>query len=53
LKAERPVAVVTREFEDGELDLRIDGKPAGKVSVQQGRASFQLPAGEHTVELAR
>jgi hypothetical protein len=53
LKTERPVAVVTREFEDGELSLKIDGKPAGKVPVQQGRASFQLPAGEHTVELAK
>ena len=53
LKAERPIVAVTREFEDGELDLRIDGKPAGKVSVQQGRASFELPAGEHTVELVR
>jgi hypothetical protein len=53
LKAERPVVVGTREFEDGALNLRIDGKPAGKVRVQQGRASFQLPVGEHTVELAR
>jgi hypothetical protein len=53
LKAERPVVVGTREFEDGALNLRIDGKPAGKVRVQQGGASFQLPAGEHTVELVK
>ena len=53
LKAARPVGVVTREFDAGELNLTIDGKPAGKVRVQQGRESFQLPAGEHTVELAR
>jgi hypothetical protein len=53
LKAERPVGVVTREFDGGELNLAIDGKPAGKMRVQQGRMSFQLPAGEHTVELAR
>jgi len=53
LKAQRPVVVVTLEFDGGELNLRIDGKPMGKVRVQQGRASFQLPAGEHTVELAR
>jgi hypothetical protein len=53
LKAARPVGVVTREFDGGELNLTIDGKPAGKVRVQQGRMSFQLPAGEHTVELAR
>jgi hypothetical protein len=44
---------VTLEFEGGELNLGIDGKPVGKVHVQQGRASFQVPAGEHTVELAR
>ncbi|MGA3325658.1 MAG: trehalase family glycosidase [Terriglobia bacterium] len=53
LKAARPVVVVTLEFGGGELNLRIDGKPGGKVSVQQGRADFQLPGGEHTVELAR
>jgi len=53
LKAERPVVAVTHEFEGGELNLRIDGKPAGKVHGQQGRASFELPAGEHTVELAK
>ena len=53
LKAERPVAVVTREFDAGELNFGIDGKPAGKVRVQQSRASFHLPAGEHTVDLAR
>ena len=53
LKAARPVVLVTREFEGGELNLIIDGKPAGKIGVQQGRGSFQLPAGEHNVELAR
>lgn len=53
LKAQRPVVAVTLEFDGGELDLGIDGKPAGKVRVQQGRASFQLPAGEHSVELGR
>jgi hypothetical protein len=53
LKAGRAVAATTFEFDGGDLDLRIDGKPAGKVHAQQGRASFQLPAGEHDVELAR
>jgi hypothetical protein len=53
LHALRPVVAVTLEFEGGELNLGIDGKPVGKVHVQQGRASFQVPAGEHTVELAR
>jgi len=53
LHASRPVVVVTLEFEGVELNLEVDGKPAGKVRVQQGRASFQVPAGEHTVELTR
>jgi hypothetical protein len=51
--APRPVAAVTMEFPDGELNLAIDGKPVGEVRVQQGRANFQLPAGEHTIELAK
>jgi hypothetical protein len=51
--APRPMAAMTMEFSDGELNLAIDGKRVGKVSVQEGRASFQLAAGEHTVELAR
>ncbi len=53
LKGDRPVAVVTREFEEGVLNLTVDGKPTGKVQVQQGRASFPVAAGEHSVELAR
>jgi hypothetical protein len=53
LKAPRPVLVVAREFAGGELNLQIDGKAAGKVSVVHGSASFQLTAGEHSVVLAR
>ena len=53
LNAPRPAAVVTEEFEGGTWHLQIDGKPAGNVRVQQGRASFEIPAGEHTIELAR
>ena len=53
LKAARTVVAVTQEFEGGELYLRVDGKAVGKVSVQQGRASFQLAEGEHNVELMR
>jgi hypothetical protein len=52
-KATRPVAVVTREFAGGELSLKIDGKAAGNISVHEGGASFQLPAGEHSVEVAK
>jgi len=53
LKAQRPVAAVTREFDGGDLNLRIDGRRAGKLRVQQGRASFKIPAGGHNVELAK
>ncbi len=53
VRGDRPVAVVTREFTEGELNLTIDGKPVGKVQVQQGRASFPVAAGEHSIELAR
>ncbi len=53
LNAPRQVLVNTREFEGGELNLQVDGKPAGKVRVQQGGASFQLTAGEHSVAMAR
>ena len=52
IHALRPVVAVTQEFDDGVLTLGIDGKPAGKLLVQKGRVSFQVPEGEHTVELA-
>ena len=53
IHALRPVVAVTQEFDDGVLTLGIDGKPAGKLLVQKGRVSFQVPEGEHTVELAK
>ena len=53
LNAPRAVTVVTQEFEDGELKLKIDDKPAGQVPVRQGRGQFEVPAGEHKVELGR
>jgi hypothetical protein len=53
LNALRPVLVNTREFDGGELNLEVDGKPAGKVRVVRGGASFQLPAGKHDVALKR
>ncbi len=51
LKSECRVNVTTWEFQSGEINLRIDGKPAGKIRVQQGQASFEVPAGQHTVDL--
>ncbi len=53
LKSKRPVHVATQEFDTGELNLKIDGKPSGELHVQRGRATFDLPPGEHDVVLAR
>jgi hypothetical protein len=53
IKAKRPVNVNTMEFAAGDLNLRVDGRSAGRVHVQEGRANLQVPAGEHIVELAR
>ncbi len=57
LKTKRPVHVSSLEFGSGVLNLKVDGKAAGVVRVQLetslGRASFDLPSGKHTVELAR
>jgi mannosylglycerate hydrolase MGH1-like protein len=50
---ERAVRVTTAEFASGDLHWKIDGKTAGKVSVSGGRISFDVPAGEHSVELSK
>ncbi|MGH7484109.1 MAG: MGH1-like glycoside hydrolase domain-containing protein, partial [bacterium] len=46
------VHAATREFDAGAFALRIDGKPAGTISVERGRLPFSLPPGEHNVQLA-
>ena len=43
--------VTTAEFESGILQLRIDGSPKGQISVGDGRATFEVPAGKHAVDL--
>jgi hypothetical protein len=53
VKSGKGVRITTAEFDSGELSPKIDNKPAGKLSVTRGAASFDVPAGEHTVELAR
>jgi hypothetical protein len=45
--------VTTAEFESGTLNLQIDGQAAGRVSAKDGRATFEVPAGKHSVELSR
>jgi hypothetical protein len=47
------VTITTGEFESGELSLRIDGRTGGLVNVKNGGATFQLPPGQHAVELTR
>jgi hypothetical protein len=53
LKGERPIQVTTAEFEFGEISLRIDGKKAGTVGVARGLGRFDVPSGEHRVELTK
>jgi hypothetical protein len=51
LKSEKPAHLKTWEFNSGELGLRVDGKPAGSVRIRGGVGEFDVPAGEHSVEL--
>ena len=53
VKSVRPIQLVTREFESGDFNLKIGGKPAGRVSVRQGLGKLSLPMGEHEVELLK
>jgi hypothetical protein len=53
VKSDKPARLTTSEFDAGELNLKIDGKSAGRVSVSQWLGKFEVPAGEHTVELSR
>jgi len=47
------VKVTTAEFESGVLNLQVDAHPTGTISIRDGRATFELPAGRHAVELTR
>ena len=47
------VTITTSEFQPGTLNVRIDGRAGGLINVKNGDASFQLPAGQHAVELTR
>ncbi|MGD0127555.1 MAG: trehalase family glycosidase [Terriglobia bacterium] len=52
-KGDRAIRITTSEFDSGELNLKIDKKPARKVRVRQGHAIFEVPAGDHTVEISK
>jgi len=51
VNSERDFHVTTSEFEQGLVSLTIDGKPATKIRVMDGTASFAIPAGQHAVEI--
>ena len=53
LTAERLVRVTTTELPSGDFHLTIDGRAAETMSARNGRISFNVPAGEHTVKLSR
>ncbi len=53
IKGEQPVQVTTAEFDAGEVNLRIDGRAAGKVGMARGLGRFDVPGGEHIVELVK
>ncbi len=49
----KAVRVTTEEFASGSLRLEIDGRGTTQVAVQNGQASFSVPAGEHDVRLEK
>ena len=53
VNSEKPAHLITREFESGTFSLKIDGKPAGSVSVNGGAGKLNVPMGAHTVELGK
>lgn len=53
IHAAKATHVTSQEFASGSLLLKIDGKAAGKIAVQDGKTSFSVPAGEHRIELQK
>lgn len=53
IRSEKPVRITSAEFGSGELELKIDGKAAGKLKVQASRVGIDLPTGEHEIELVK
>lgn len=43
--------VISEEFPEGTLLLRVDGRNVVRLPVEHGKAGFLIPAGEHTVDL--
>jgi hypothetical protein len=51
LHGAKSARVTTYELGSGTPTLEIDGKSAGRVTIQQGAASFNVPSGEHRIVL--
>ena len=53
VKNDKLARLTTSEFASGEFSLKIDGKATSRIVVRQGRGSFEIPPGEHSVELGK
>jgi hypothetical protein len=53
IKSTGGTRLATAEFEPDNLGLKIDGRSAGKLTVHNGRADFEVPAGQHDVKIDR
>ena len=53
MRSEKAAQVTSAEFGSVELELKIDGKLINKLKVQDGRVGFDVPAGEHEIELVK
>jgi hypothetical protein len=53
LNSEEGSSVTTAQFDSGELSVRIDRKSSVTISVREGQLKFDVPPGEHVVELIR
>src|SRR5579875_2968690 len=51
LHGAKSARVTTYEWGSGTPRLEIDGKSAGRVTIHQGVASFNVPSGEHRIVL--
>jgi len=53
VESDKPVHLTTHEFESGSLQVTLDGQPGGIVQIRQGLGKVNVPAGTHSVKLAR
>ena len=53
IKSEKASHIATREFDSGQVNLNLDGKPGGKIAIRNGVGEFDVPAGVHMVQVGR